>query len=240
MENILFSIITVCYNCEDKIRKTIESLKNQDFNNYEYVIIDGASTDTTFSIVKEYEPLFSQINTYSENDNGIYDAMNKGIMAAKGEYIYFLNAGDIFYDNHVLSDMATSMYEKRDIYYGKALIGDMVEQYPKRLSMFYLIWREKMVCHQSIFAKRFLFNEIQFDTKYKVCADRKWIIDCLKQGATYKYVSNVIVCRFEEGGVSRIYKMFDIESTEIARTYVGCLCVLGIHLKRLLGSIFNA
>jgi hypothetical protein len=135
--------------------------------------------------------------------------------------------------------MAKRISGKFDIYYGNVGKGNIIEHYPDNLNLFYLAWREKMVCHQAIFAKKTLLLDIPFDTNYKICADRKWIIECLKQGATYKQVDGVTVCEFEMDGVSSVYSNFDKESLDIAKTYVGSLAVLEIKLKRWFGRILN-
>lgn len=234
---MLFSIITVCYNCENNIKKTIESLKDQDFSDYEYIVIDGASKDKTFTIAKTYEPEFDSIKIFSEPDNGIYDAMNKGITKAIGEYIYFLNAGDTFYSDHVLSDVAERIKEGCDIYYGNVKIGEKLESYPSKLNSFYLAWREKMICHQAIFAKKQSLVCTQFDTSYRVCADRKWMLDCLKIGMTYKYMSNLTICNYDANGISSIYDNFDQESLRLAKNYAGVFAVAFVKIKRIFGKI---
>lgn len=93
--DIKITIITVCFNAEQTLRETIQSVLGQTFQDYEYLIIDGNSSDKTLDIVKEYKS--DKIKLYSEDDRGIYNAMNKGIAKAKGEYLYFLNAGDSFF-----------------------------------------------------------------------------------------------------------------------------------------------
>lgn len=101
-----FSIITVCYNAKENIGKTIESVLAQDYKDYEYIIVDGASTDGTVDIISECAASDSRVKYTSEKDNGLYDAMNKGASLASGDYIQFLNAGDILYGENTLSLVA--------------------------------------------------------------------------------------------------------------------------------------
>jgi glycosyltransferase involved in cell wall biosynthesis len=107
----VISIITVCYNAEDSIVRTIESVLSQKYNGYEYVVIDGSSSDSTNSIIQKYKRCINTI--ISEPDNGIYDAMNKGIKKAKGQYIYFLNAGDVFIHDRVLHLIGNELHESK-------------------------------------------------------------------------------------------------------------------------------
>ena len=103
MNSPLISLITVCFNAEGLINDTLQSAINQTYKNIELVIIDGGSKDNTVAEVKKYETYIGTL--ISEPDKGIYDAMNKGIKAAKGEWFYFLNAGDAFYNDTVLEDV---------------------------------------------------------------------------------------------------------------------------------------
>ena len=113
------SVITVTYNCEDTIEYTLLSLKQQLYKDYELIIVDGGSTDSTLKIIHEFDDIVNVM--ISEKDNGIYDAMNKGIKMSKGEFIFFLNAGDILYDNNVLVKVSESMDNGYDIIYGDAI-----------------------------------------------------------------------------------------------------------------------
>ena len=122
-ENIKVSIITVCYNSEKTIRRTIESVLNQTYDNIEYIIVDGASTDQTMDIVKEYEPKFSgRMRWISEPDEGIYFAMNKGIDMAAGELIGLLNSDDTYESNAVKSIRDALVSEPYQILYGFARV----------------------------------------------------------------------------------------------------------------------
>ena len=112
------SIVTICYNAESEIEKTILSVSKQLFKDYEYIIVDGKSNDKTMDIIERYSDKIDTI--ISEPDNGIYDAMNKGIDCAKGKWTIFLNAGDYFYNDEVLLKLFTKLdiYENIDVAYG--------------------------------------------------------------------------------------------------------------------------
>ena len=150
----LFSIITVCLNCKDKLLKTARSLSSQTFNDYEYIIKDGLSSDGTEKAIYSVDA----DTVLSANDDGIFDAMNKALKLSKGEYVYFLNAGDLLHDSMVLEDIAKeikSSGKRSDLYY-----SDVVKPYarrkylfhPNKLSGYYLFARG--LNHQSWFLKR--------------------------------------------------------------------------------------
>ena len=112
------SVVTICYNAEKYIEETICSVLNQDYEAIEYIIVDGASKDHTMEIVKQFDSKISKI--VSEKDDGIYDAMNKGIQLASGDFIIFMNAGDRFYSNSVVKE-AVAASNKALIFYGEAM-----------------------------------------------------------------------------------------------------------------------
>ncbi len=116
------SIVTVCYNAADQIEETIKSVVGQDYPNIEYIIIDGGSTDGTADIIRKYSDKISYWK--SEPDNGIYDAMNKGIRVATGDYINFMNAGDYFSSDSAVSDMVKGIHPDTDIIYGDSTMID--------------------------------------------------------------------------------------------------------------------
>ncbi|HDY89306.1 MAG TPA: glycosyltransferase, partial [bacterium] len=118
----MLSIITVTYNAEACLEKTIQSVINQTYKNIEYIIIDGGSSDKTLSIIKKYKKYIKYC--ISEPDKGIYDAMNKGIKIAKGDYINFLNAGDFYYENNVLSYLFDNLDKSVDLLYGDSYLID--------------------------------------------------------------------------------------------------------------------
>ncbi|WP_348810442.1 glycosyltransferase family 2 protein [Flavobacterium maritimum] len=171
----ILSIITINRNNSQGLKKTIESVVNQIFDDYEYIVIDGASTDNSIEIISENE---ASINYWvSEPDNGIYNAMNKGIKRAKGEYVYFLNSGDIFYKNNVIAEIF-NIKQTADFLYGGICIKFRMMEFkmlpPKKISLYYFIYNG--LYHQSTFTKRELFSELGlYDDSLKIAADYKFI-----------------------------------------------------------------
>jgi len=179
--NPLVSIITVCYNSEKHIKDTIESVLNQTYNNIEYIIVDGESTDNTLDIIKEYEPKFNgRMKWISESDEGIYDAMNKGIELATGDIIATINSDDVYADNNVLENTIEVFNEEHcDACYGNVAMvkRDDLNQISrlwktdsnKYLSQLKYGW---VPAHPSFFAKKRLYDEYgNFDLDFKIAAD---------------------------------------------------------------------
>lgn len=232
---MLISIVTVCRNCEANIAQTVESLLAQSFADYEYVVVDGASTDRTLEILEQYRDRMARMRVCSEPDQGIYDAMNKGVRRACGDYVYFLNAGDALYDSQTLSRVAEHLRGGLDLYYGDMWKNGGVERYPARICEGELVLRERMICHQAIFARRQLLERFPFDLRFRICADRDWLIRILRARGTYRRMDGVIVARYDEAGVSSCYANFETDSLQIARKYRGAAGVALVRLKRLLG-----
>lgn len=159
-DNLKISIITICLNCDQYIEKTIQSVIAQIYPNIEYIIIDGASKDNTLKIIDKYRKNISHIT--SEKDNGIYDAMNKGVTAATGDIIYFLNGGDYFYSETSIHDIVDE-FRENDFY--DILFGDII-RYTDTFSKLqscdikrFVDIVAKGICHQAIFARHNLFKE---------------------------------------------------------------------------------
>lgn len=197
MVQMKFTIITVNYNNKAGLQKTIKSVINQCFNRAEFVIIDGASTDGSMEVIKEYE---SQIDYWiSEPDKGIYNAMNKGLLQAHGEYLIFMNSGDEFYDSDVLQDIVSLL--DTDIVVGRVMHGTDIWGFGKStISMLDLV--QGTVMHQASFIRRELFDTYMYDEKYKIVSDWKFYIQSLILGnATFRNIDRVI-CKFAPGGIS--------------------------------------
>jgi len=201
-----FSIITVNYNNCQGLHDTIQSVIAQTFKDYEYIIIDGGSSDGSLDILKKFD---SQITYWiSEPDKGVYNAMNKGIAKAHGDYINFMNSGDCFYDNNVLSNiaeqhLAEDLIVGRDYHYNAETEKGFATILPPRLSM--LTFIHHTLPHQSTFFKRQLFNDMPYDETLKIAADLKFYIQqiCVKQ-CSVKLI-NIVVCRREPDGISWTY-----------------------------------
>lgn len=197
------TIITVNYNNKEGLKKTIESVISQNYIDYEFVIIDGGSNDGSVALIDSY----SRINNWiSEKDKGVYHAMNKGIKMAKGDYVIFMNSGDIFYDQDVLSKFIPELDSNLGIVYGNSLYynesGYIREEYPPA-ELNYSFFRSAGINHQAVFIKRKLFFQYFFyQESYKISADWDFFIRivCLYK-ISYKYI-NQFVCRYDFSGMS--------------------------------------
>lgn len=164
------SVVTVCYNAVSEIEETMLSVLNQTYPGVEYIVIDGGSTDGTVDIIKKYADRLAF--WISEPDKGIFDAMNKGALHATGEYINYMNAGDRFFDQNVITDVIETLPTpvQPDVVY-----GDWLEKYPDG----YVISHAKIenlkftmaLCHQAIFVKTSIMRSRPFDLTFKFAAD---------------------------------------------------------------------
>lgn len=201
----LLSIITVTYNAGSVLQRTLDSVAAQDYPHIEHVLIDGASKDNTLELLGAHAVQLPRAVLLSEPDKGLYDAMNKGLARATGDYVLFLNAGDELADSHILTEMFASE-PGADVYYGHALLVDLDGQphgLRKPLPPDKLDWkslqRGMSVCHQAFVVRRNL--AVTYDLSYRICADIDWMIRTLKQVRTAHYTGNV-VCRFLMDGLS--------------------------------------
>lgn len=190
------SVITVVFNAEGKIKPTIESVTTQDYRNIEYIVIDGGSTDNTVASIKEHEHKIAYWK--SEPDKGIYDAMNKGIAAATGDWIYFLGAGDTMLNSTV--NVAMYLTDKNTVYYGDVYRLDQLRLYDGKFSPFKLAVNN--ICQQAIFYPAAALKKYKFDTRYKIQADHH--LNMLLYGDKqfrFKYIP-VVICKYEGAGLS--------------------------------------
>lgn len=199
----LFTIITVVYNGGEDIERTLNSVIGQDFRNYEYIVVDGKSSDDTLDIVNRHKNGISRI--ISEKDNGVYDAMNKGVGVARAKYLFFLNAGDIFYGPGVLGKIAGRIDRTvREMYFGNVIIADKKRGFKKKMQeaiCFKNLFRENL-SHQSLFIHRDLFKKYGlFDVKYDIFADYEWNLRVMSRGVKPEYVDEIISV-FRIGGMS--------------------------------------
>lgn len=202
-KEIKFTIITVCKNVEKIIEKTILSIVRQTYINIEYIIIDGGSTDGTLDIIKMYANKYP-LYYISEQDKGIYDAMNKGIKRCTGDYILFINAGDYLMNRNVISNVALRMEQKKsDIYYG--YIGlrfhNRIEIVKEDRGKKYMMLAGYMPGHPGVFANSEKMKRRPFDLSYKICADFDWLIWAKKNHCKF-YNLKIPVSVFTMDGVS--------------------------------------
>lgn len=186
------SIITVTYNAETTIGRTLKSVEEQTFRGFiEHIIIDGASTDSTVSIVEAYRKRggVTAVTVVSEPDKGLYDAMNKGLQLAKGKFVCFLNAGDKLHDPRTIEDVFDSLDNPDEIgvIYGDTDIVDDEGRFLRHrhlnapATLTWMSFKQGMlVCHQSFYARRELC--VPFDTNYRFSADVDWCIKVMKNG----------------------------------------------------------
>lgn len=172
-----FSIITINFNNNEGLKKTIDSVISQTFTDYEYLIIDGGSTDGSRELIEQHQDHFAY--WCSEPDNGVYNAMNKGIKIAKGEYIIFMNSGDIFADKNTLQIVFENLHQDTDILYGymmRKTSDGMPHNKPSMKQNLY--WEDfffDTLPHQSSYIKRTLFNIVgMYNETYKRLADWEW------------------------------------------------------------------
>ena len=198
-----YSIITINYNNRDGLERTIKSVINQTCQDFEYIIIDGGSTDGSVDVIRKYT---DRIDYWvSEPDKGIYNAMNKGILQAHGEYLNFMNSGDCFYDEEVLGKVLNKgldadMVVGKDFHYNSKTKESFQTIFPKRLSMFTFL--TGYLPHQSTFFKKDLFVNMKYDENYRIVSDWKFYIDkIIGEGCTVSFIDCIVAWR-EQNGIS--------------------------------------
>jgi len=201
-QNPKISVITVVFNAENHIEQTILSVINQSYKNIEYIIIDGKSTDKTLEVVAGYKDKISVI--VSEKDAGIYDAMNKGLKLATGDYVWFINSGDEIFDKDTLLNIFDSIKDSvyPDVIYGKTALYDKtgslikITSVPKKLYK-YSFSNGMVVSHQSLIVKKELTE--YYDLSYRYVSDHDWIIKILKKSGYNFNTGNILSKYLAEG-----------------------------------------
>ena len=209
MAQPLFSIITITFNAATTLPATLCSVKEQTFTNYEYIVVDGASRDNTVALVKASQ---LPVRMVSESDKGLYDAMNKGLKMATGEYLIFLNAGDSFHAPDALQRVAEAIGDNRPgVVYGETAIVDADRNFlmmrrlqaPEKLT-----WRSfsngMLVCHQAFIARRDIAP--MYDLQYRYSADVDWCIRCMKQTDELLNTHLTLIDYLNEGETTRHHR----------------------------------
>lgn len=232
---MLFSIITVTYNASSVLQPTLESVKEQTCRDYEYLVIDGASSDNTLALVETAG--IGNTVVLSEPDKGLYDAMNKAIDRARGQYLIFLNAGDAFASPDTLEIIAGKAHDGADVIYGQTqlvdsdrnVIGTRHLTAPKSLD-----WKSfkdgMLVCHQAFIARRELCPH--YDLNYRFSADYDWCIKVLKQCQSTAYVGDTPIISFLTDGLTvKNHKNSLKERYRIMCHYYGTLPTMLRHVR---------
>lgn len=221
----VLSVITVVYNNVDHVERTLLSVLNQTYPHMEYIVIDGASTDGTLQVIEKYKHRIAKL--ISEPDKGIYDAMNKGLTLATGDYVLFMNSGDEIYSPETVAHVFASA-DNADIYYGETeMINDKGESLGQRRhkAPASFTWRSfkygMSVSHQAIYIKRTLVES--YDPRYQLSADIDWIIRAAKKAKTIVNV-NQYVAKYLVGGMSKAKHRQSLqERFDIMKRYYGLL-----------------
>jgi glycosyltransferase involved in cell wall biosynthesis len=193
------SIITINYNNLEGLKRTVQSVVNQTWQELEYIVIDGGSTDGSVAFLASSSDTIDYC--VSEPDNGIYNALNKGIQKATGEYLLFLNSGDHFYSDEVLANNVYHLVNYDIIAFDIHMLGlghDFIHKHPDELLFSFLF--EETFAHQSVLIRRTLFDTVgRYDENLKIVADWKFFIHAIASGHTYKSVHEVLSVFYFDG-----------------------------------------
>ncbi len=233
----LFSIITVTYNASSTLPATLKSVKEQTCRLFEYIVIDGLSTDDTVRLANDAG--IENCTVISERDYGLYDAMNKGLGLANGDYVIFLNAGDSFHTPHTLEHFADAIMDNDypGIVYGQT---DIVNANRQRIGARHFTAPEiltlesfsngMLVCHQAFVVLRKLTNN--FNTRFKYSADYEWCIRCLQRSHRNLYLNEVVIDYLNEGVTTRNRWRSLLERFNIMSYYYGFFPTLFRHIAK--------
>lgn len=229
-----FSVITVCYNAEATLEDTIQSVISQTYHHVEYIIVDGASKDRTMDIVNRYRDRIAVV--VSEPDQGLYDAMNKGIRLATGDYLCFLNAGDSFHEDDTLQQMVHSIHTLQlpDVLYGETELVDHEGHFLRMRRLQapeHLTWKSfrqgMLVCHQAFFARRDLV--MPYDLRYRFSADFDWCIKIMKKSKVLHNTHLTLIDYLAEGMTTRNHQASLKERFRIMARHYGWVSTVAHH-----------
>lgn len=250
---IRFSIVTITYNAEKVLQRTLDSVRYQTYEGVEHLIVDGASKDQTLTMVEQYKQQSDasdnghKVIIQSEPDHGIYDAMNKGLTQASGDYVVFLNAGDFFPAADTLEKIVHQCRlneypaaERPGVLYGNTDIVDSEGHFmhPRRLQPpVKLSWKSfrhgMLVCHQAFYARTDIAKNTQYDTRYRFSADVDWCIRIMREsermGLTLYNTKMVVANYTEEGATTQHHSESLKERFHVMRHHYGLLTTLAMH-----------
>lgn len=215
------SIITINYNAVNGLRMTIDSIVSQSFKDYEWIVVDGGSTDGSRELLEQNRDHFAY--WCSDPDNGIYNAINKGLRHATGEYVLFLNSGDWLYSETVLEKAFTHIDGQQDIYYGDYVqVNDGGRlnpiTLPEELGFFFFPYNN--ICHQATFYRRTLFENNPYDESFSIVSDWAMNLKLLFEGRTFKHLDQFIVYYDNQGKSAAANNKHHEERTAAFEKYV--------------------
>ena len=230
------SIITICYNASHTISRTLRSIQAQTYNDLEYLVIDGASRDNTLDLVRTLAP---RALVHSERDQGIYDAMNKGLSHATGDYIWFINAGDALPSPTTVEEIvgeACLNGARPDIIYGDTRLIDSegrdlgLRRLRPPHSLTWESFRDGMlVCHQAFIVRRAIAPK--YNLRYRFSSDVDWCIRCLKVAKECTFIPRPIALYLNEGTTTANHRASLIERFEVMSEHYGLFATLWRHLR---------
>lgn len=240
-----FSVITCTYNAQDVLQRTLDSVARQTYTGVQHLIIDGASKDDTMRLVMDYDEKCKasdhDVLIVSAKDDGLYDAMNKGIALAKGEYLVFLNAGDTFHADDTLEKIAAQVEDNAvGVIYGNTDVVDNDGHFlhvrrlqpPEKLT-----WKSfrhgMLVCHQAFYARTDIAKAVKYNLRYKLSADVDWCIRVMKAAQKKGLVlhnTHMTLCNYLDGGMSvQNHKASLMERFRIMSHHYGFVTTVLMH-----------
>ena len=258
-----FTVITITFNAEKVVERTLKSVLNQTYEGVEHLIIDGASKDRTLEMAEAYKRQSDasdcghKVIIASEPDDGIYHAMNKGLTQASGDYIVYMNAGDFFPEDDTLEMIARNCHlnelpssELPAVLYGNTNIVDNEGRFlhPRRLQPpERLTWRSfrkgMLVCHQAFYARTDIAKNLQYDTQYKYSADVDWCIRVMHEGERMGlplYNINMVVANYtEEGATTRHHRESLKERYRVMARHYGHISTFLMHCWFVVRQLFH-
>lgn len=256
-----FSIVTITYNAEKVLQRTLDSVRSQTYRDMEHLIVDGASTDRTLEMVREYEARAAgyEVRVVSEPDRGIYDAMNKGLRLATGDYVVFMNAGDSFHDERTLERVLGGITELRNsetpelrpaVIYGDTDIVDADGRFLRKRHLSVpdrLTWRSfrrgMLVCHQAFYARLDIARDIPYDLQYRHSADVDWCIRVMKEAERrhlpLRRVPGVVADFMDGGNTTRNHRASLKERFTVMRRHYGLFTTLTMHAWFIVRAFFR-
>jgi glycosyltransferase involved in cell wall biosynthesis len=255
-----FSIITITYNAEKVLQRTLDSVRSQTYRDMEHLIIDGASTDETVAMAEAYRQRASyDVVVRSEPDKGIYDAMNKGLRLATGDYVVFMNAGDTFHDERTLERVLGGITELRNsgtpelrpaVIYGDTNIVDSEGRFLRKRHLSVpdrLTWRSfrkgMLVCHQAFYARQDIARDIPYDLQYRHSADVDWCIRVMKEAERrhlpLRRVPGVVADFMDGGNTTQNHRASLKERFTVMRRHYGLFTTLTMHAWFIVRAFFR-